>query len=305
VVSFAPMVDETAVQANLILPDRTYLEGWGYNVVSPSFGLPVIGSQQPVVTPVFDSRATADLLLTVARGLPAAAKVMPWNDEVAFLKEAIGALPAGAIQASGDDVVWARFLQHGGWWPAAPTTTPASGTLRPQALAAVAPQYQGDAGQYPFFLHLYLSDLLSDGRGANLPWLQASPDPLTSGSWQTLVEINPETASKIGVQDGDVVKVTSPYMEIEGYIYTYPAIRPDTVAIATGQGHTDYGRYARQRGSNPIQLVGTQVDASGNSLTWSSLRVKITRTGNTARLALFEWKPGVEEGFVNAAFPGQ
>ena len=76
--------------------------------------------------------------------------------------------------------------------------------------------------------------------------------------------------------DGDVVKVTSPYGEIEGYINTYPAMRPDTVAIATGQGHTDYGRYARQRGSNPIQLVGSQVDASGGSLVWSNLRVKIT-----------------------------
>ena len=62
-----------------------------------AFGLPVVSSQQPVVTPVFDARSTADLLLTVARGLPAAAKALPWTDEVAFLKETIGQLPAGAI----------------------------------------------------------------------------------------------------------------------------------------------------------------------------------------------------------------
>ena len=73
VVSFSPLVDETAVQADLILPDRTYLEAWGYEVVSPGFGLPVVGSQQPVVTPVFDARSTGDVLLTVAKGIPPAA----------------------------------------------------------------------------------------------------------------------------------------------------------------------------------------------------------------------------------------
>ena len=306
VVSFAPIVDETAAQADLILPDRTYLESWGYDVLSPAFDLPVVSSQQPVVTPLFDARSAADVLLTVAKGIPAAAAVLPWTDEVAFLKEAISELPAGALTgpAGGSGVVWERYLQHGGWWPAAlaaqaaPEIRPAGETLKLQPLQVAAPQFQGDPGKYPFFLHLYVSSLLSDGRGANLPWLQASPDPLTTGSWQTLVEINPGTAQKIGVVDGEMVKVTSPYGEIEGNIYTYPAMRPDTVAIATGQGHTDYGRFASQHGSNPIQLVGAQP-------AWSTVRVKVTSTGRKAKLAIFEWKMGVEEGFPNQAFPGE
>ena len=299
VASFAPIVDETAAQADLILPDRTYLESWGYDVLSPAFDLPVVSSQQPVVTPLFDARSAADVLLTVAKGIPAAAKALPWTDEVALLKEVIGGLPVGALTGEGG-VVWERYLQHGGWWPAAvaaPETTPAGETLKPQPLQLAAPKFQGDAGKYPFFLHLYVSSLLSDGRGANLPWLQASPDPLTTGSWQTLVEINPATAQKIGVVDGEVVRVASPYGEIEGYIYTYPAMRPDTVAIATGQGHTDYGRYGSQHGSNPIQLVGAQP-------AWSSVRVNVTGTGKKVKLSIFEWKLGVEEGFPNQAFPG-
>jgi anaerobic selenocysteine-containing dehydrogenase len=299
VVSFAPIVDETAAQADLILPDRTYLESWGYDVLSPAFDLPVVSSQQPVVTPRFDARSAADVLLTAAKGIPAAAAVLPWTDEVALLKEVVGGLPAGAVTGE-NGVVWERYLQHGGWWPAAapaPQAAPTGEALKPQPLHLVAPQFQGDAGQYPFFLHLYVSSLLSDGRGANLPWLQASPDPLTTGSWQTLVEINPATAQKIGVVDGEVVKVASPYGEIEGYIYTYPAMRPDTVAIATGQGHIDYGRYASQHGSNPLLLVGAQ-------LAWASVRVNVTSTGRKVKLSIFEWKPGVEEGFPNQAFPG-
>jgi len=299
VVSFAPIVDETAAQADLILPDRTYLESWGYDVLSPAFDLPVVSSQQPVVTPRFDARSAADVLLTVAKGIPAAAKVLSWTDEVAFLKEVIAQFPQGAV--TGDNgVIWERYLQHGGWWPAAAAAPQGPATMQalpPPPLQVAAPQFLGDAGQYPFFLHLYVSSLLSDGRGANLPWLQASPDPLTTVSWQTLVEINPATAQKIGVEDGEVVKVSSPYGEIEGYIYTYPAMRPDTVAIATGQGHIDYGRYASQHGSNPLLLVGAQP-------AWASVRVNVTSTGRKVKLSIFEWKPGVEEGFPNQAFPG-
>ncbi len=107
------------------------------------------------------------------------------------------------------------------------------------------------------------------------------------------------------MSDGDIVRVASPYAEIEGYIYTYPAMRLDTVAIATGQGHTDYGRYARNRGSNPLQLIGMQTDPADGHLLWSNLRVKITRTGGKAALSLFEWKPGVVEGFRDEEIPGQ
>lgn len=304
VISFAPLVDETAVWADLVLPDHTYLESWGYEVVSPDFDRPSVSSQQPVVTPYFDTRSTGDVMLTIAQGIPAAAKALPWMDEVAMLKEIITQLPPGAMGGSGPEVLWARFRQYGGWWP---VSGPVS-TLEfspPSALIQVpAPEFQGAEDEYPYFLHLYLSILLGDGRGANQPWLQGSPDPLTTVSWQTWAEIHPSTAQKLGLQDGDVVKITSPYGEIEALIYIYPAIRPDTVAVPLGQGHTDYGRYARDMGSNPIQLVGEEAESTGNDLLWSSLRVKITPTNKRVALATFENKMGVAEGFINQAFPG-
>jgi anaerobic selenocysteine-containing dehydrogenase len=305
VVSFSPLVDETAVQADLIMPDRTYLEAWGYEVVSPGFGLPVVSSQQPVVTPVFDARSTGDVLLTVAKGIAPAAAALNWANEVEFLREMVTRLPAGAAGGSGADVLWAHFLQYGGWWPATPPAAAPPPAAPSQPIQVAAPQFQGSEQEYPYFLHLYMTPFLSDGRGANLPWLQGSPDPMTTISWQTWVEIHPTTAQKLGVRDGDIVKVTSPNGEIEAQVYTFPAIRPDTVAVPLGQGHTDYGRYARGNGSNPMQLVGAQADASGSGLVWSTLRAKITPTGRHTDLAIFENKLGVTEGFINQGFPGQ
>ncbi len=304
VVSFAPLVDETAVWADLILPERTYLESWGYEVVSPSFGLPVVSSQQPVVQPFTDVRSTGDVLLTVARGIGPAAQALPWSDEVAFLQESIGQLPPGANGGSGPDVLWTRFVQHGGWWPTA-APTQAIPAPAPAPVQAKSSSFQGSDQDYPYFLYLFMPTLLADGRGANLPWLQGSPEPMTTESWQTWVEINPTTADILGLRDGDIIRVTSPYGEVEAPLYTYPAIRPDTVAIPFGQGHTDLGRYARGRGSNPLKLIGTQTEATGKSLAWATVRVKIARTGKRAALAIFENKVGVTQGFINQAFPGQ
>ena len=303
VVSFAPVVDETAAWADLILPDRTYLEGWGYALVSPGFDRPVVSGQQPVVTPVFDSRSTADILLTVARGIPAAAQALPWPHEVAFLQETIGQLGPGAAGGSGTEVLWSRFQQTGGWWPAEPSEPEVPSLPSARAIQVSSPNFRGRQEEYPYHLYLYPSGLLSDGRGASQPWLQGSPDPMTTVSWQTWVELHPELAEELGLHDGDIVRVISPEGEVEAPVCTYPAIRPDTVAIPLGQGHTDYGRYARDRGQNPMQLVGTQADATGSNLAWSTLRVKIQPTGEKVDLALFENKVGVTEGFLNAEFP--
>lgn len=289
IVSFNSLVDETAALADYLLPDRVYLEGWGYEVVRPAFqGLPVVSSQQPVVGPFHDVRPTGDVLLTATKGIPAAAMALPWTDEVAFIKEKISALPRGAQGGEDAEVRWARFLQHGGWWPeTAPESVLPEVALRgPIEVAPVT--FEGDQAEYPFYLHLYLSVLLGDGRGASLPWLQGAPDPLTTVAWQTWVEINPVTAQALGVEDGDIVRVESPHGALEAPVYVFPAIRPDTIAIPVGQGHSDSGRYARERGAHALHLVGAAADEEGTTFTWANVRVKIAKTERKKALARLE-----------------
>jgi anaerobic selenocysteine-containing dehydrogenase len=289
IISFNPLVDETAAVADYLLPDRTYLEGWGYEVAQPAFqGRPAVSGQQPVVGPFHDVRATGDVLLTAARGIPAAAAALPWTDEVAFIKEQITALPKGASGGDDDEVRWARFQQHGGWWPEAAPEGAAPEFAAPGPVEAAPAAFEGEAAQYPYYLHLYPSVLLGDGRGASLPWLQGAPDPLTTVAWQTWVEINPATARTLGVDDGDVVRVESPHGAIEAPVYVFPAIRPDTVAIPLGQGHSDQGRYARERGSHALRLVGATLDETGQNLAWSSLRVRVTKLDRQQALARIE-----------------
>jgi anaerobic selenocysteine-containing dehydrogenase len=59
--------------------------------------------------------------------------------------------------------------------------------------------------------------------------------------WGSWVEINPETAHKLEIHEGDVVAVTSPQGTIELPAFIYPGLRPDVIAIPVGQGHTQFG----------------------------------------------------------------
>ncbi|WP_119072383.1 molybdopterin-dependent oxidoreductase [Aggregatilinea lenta] len=288
VVSFASIVDETALYADLLLPDRVYLEGWGYDVATPGFqGLPIVSGQQPVVTPLYDNVAAADVLLTAAKSVSGAASALPWTDEVAFIKDIVTQLPEAAYPAEGDDVKWAYFLQHGGWWPAEAPESEAPEVSLGGPVELGPAMYEGDPAEYPYFLHLYMSPILGDGSGASQPWLQGTPDPMTTIAWQTWVEINPRTAEELDLDDGDIVRVSSPNGTIEAPIYRYPAIRPDTLAIPIGQGHEALSRYAKDRGANPVQLVSGTPGNDGN-IAWSTVRVKLEKQGENKPLAVFE-----------------
>lgn len=292
VVSFSPFVDETAVQADMILPDHTYLESWGYQVASPGTDRPAVSGQQPVVRPLYDTRSTADVLLALAAEMGGpVAEALPWADEVLFLEDASGALfgsSLSAYSAKSAGRFWSAWREHGGWWSERELRQePEPIGFVGQSLPAAGPSFAGDGSEFQFHLYPYASGGLSDGRGANLPWLQELADPMTTARWATWVELNPETAHNLGVDDNDVVKVISPHGEIEAVVVVFRGIRPDVAAIPVGQGHTDYGRYA-DRGSNPIDLLAPLSDPETGALAWGATRVRIEATGRTYNLARLE-----------------
>jgi anaerobic selenocysteine-containing dehydrogenase len=64
-VSFSPYLDETAMMADLILPDHTYLEKID-DVECPSLQYSFYGMTQPVVAPLYDTRNTGDVIIELA-----------------------------------------------------------------------------------------------------------------------------------------------------------------------------------------------------------------------------------------------
>jgi anaerobic selenocysteine-containing dehydrogenase len=106
--------------------------------------------------------------------------------------------------------------------------------------------------------------------------------------WSSWVEINPATAARLGINEGDIVEVTSPQGALRTAAVLSPGIAPDVVAMPAGQGHTTFTRYASGRGENPVDLLADKTVAQVGSLAWAATRVKIARIGEEdGRLILF------------------
>ncbi len=280
VISFATFPDETAAEADYILPDHHSLESWGYQRVATGSAKPVLSGAQPVVSPFYNTRATADVLIAAARLAGGKfAEALPFEDEVEFLQTKVAALMSeadGSFAAPDEFSFMASFQQLGGWWktveaPAAPAAADALNSN-------ISDEEAEFAGEGEFFLVPFVSPTMAEA-GANKPWLQELPDPTTTVMWNTWIEMNPETAHELGIANDDVVKVISEVGELQAYVYLYPAIRPDTIAIPFGQGHTAYGRYAENRGANPADLIAGHFNEAGD-LAFAGMKVKVEKVSS-------------------------
>ncbi|MBU0480725.1 MAG: molybdopterin-dependent oxidoreductase [Proteobacteria bacterium] len=157
---------------------------------------------------------------------------------------------------------------------------------------AFVPHYEppfryGSMAEYPFTFIDYKSRLNREGRSANSPWYNEFKhvDPGDVGH-QDVLKINPADAKKLGIKDGDALRVTSVAATIDCTARLWEGIRPGTVAKAFGQGHWAYGKVAAKdytkaepRGGNNNTLMpfDTERLSGGNVRNGGFTGVKIER----------------------------
>jgi molybdopterin-containing oxidoreductase family iron-sulfur binding subunit len=115
----------------------------------------------------------------------------------------------------------------------------------------------------------------AEGRGANQPFLQEIFDPHLKERWDSWVEINPETARTMGINDGDLIWVESKTGKLKARVRLFPGTDPKCAHIPYGQGHKAYGRWAKGRGINPNDLLVKEYDYLGGFVSHFSTRVKV------------------------------
>lgn len=307
VVSFSSEADETTILADMILPDHNYLESWGYQSVNPTTDRPILTSQQPVVQALYDTRATSDVILALAQAVGgAAATALPYPNTVEYLKAAVAKLARqdAPFSTANGETIWSGWRQLGGWWPTLEAPAfPNSAPVLPVSLTVAPATYDGNPEQFPLLLYPYPSVTLGNGRGAASSWLQEAPDPMTTASWDTWVEINPETATELGIAMDDVVKISTPYGEMTAIAYVYRAIRPDVIAVPLGQGHFEYGRFAKNHGANVAAVLAPLTTPDGE-LAWGATRAGIELLGRRTKLPRIENNVGVDAANADDVFPG-
>jgi anaerobic selenocysteine-containing dehydrogenase len=137
------------------------------------------------------------------------------------------------------------------------------------------PRSVGEEKEYPFHLVHYKLMTAAEGRGGNQPFLQEIFGPHLKERWDSWVEINPETAKSMQIEDGDLIWVESKIGKLKAKAKLFPGTDPKCVHIPYGQGHKAYGRWAKGRGINPNDLLVREYDYLGGFASHFSTRVKI------------------------------
>jgi anaerobic selenocysteine-containing dehydrogenase len=286
-VHVSPFLSEMALYADLILPSTTFLEEWGYDHSPPGSGFSEVKIKQPVVMPQGIVRSVTDILFQVAKRLGGAMAqsfsnmgdtsegfvrfrtetLIPWSD---FLNKGVG------VGRGYEYHKYARIFQ-----------TPSrkfefsSGNLKALKTNLDAlphykePRFLGEKDKYPLLLLPYQPLMVVENGSQNYPWAQEIFLPMAGVGWETLVELNSETAKSLKLREGQWVWVESPFQKIKAKVKILEGVHPEVVAIPSGQGHTSYGKWQRGIGVNPNDILGVDYDTLSGQAVFFNTRVKV------------------------------
>lgn len=138
------------------------------------------------------------------------------------------------------------------------------------------PIFIGEEGEFPLILISYKNHLSQEGRSPNTPWSQEIYlSPLFGEGWKNLIEVNPETARKYGLADGDAAWIESPVGKIKAVIKAFEGVHPEVAAMCYGQGHWAYGKWSKDAGANPNEITGVMYEHVSGMAAFFNTRVKI------------------------------
>ena len=288
VVGMGTFMNETLALADLVLPAAHPFEEWGAYVPEPLRGELVLGLQQPVIVPLTQARSFGDTLIALSSELFGENSVLFDSQQSAtkgMVLAALGLTPGDTTAEAG----WIDILRRGGvWGPDLGQVGEFASVPGWDAGRLRVPTFAGEAGTFTFNLIPFQTvGIGPDPNTGAQPWLQATPDPLTTMTWQTWVEMNPDQARQLGIQRGDVLRIETIAGSAEVPVYTAPTIGPGLIAVPDGQGRNFSGRWNEGRGANVRSLLPGLTSAAGG-IAFAAARARVSRLNRTARMPTFE-----------------
>lgn len=288
VVSCADRLDETAKLSDYLCPDHAAFENWGD--AEPQAGL--FSLVQPTLSPLYKTRAFEESLIAWAgdldhgwwvetAGMPSKDTTTPgtWHDYLVANWEKNVA--RGIANFS---TFWEETLKKGVY------DTRDNDRVHAERVGSVRsfnsrsleklPQSVGAVGS-DLNLTLYPSVSLYDGRGANNTWLQELPDPISKITWGNYLAVAPKTATRLGFQESDVVRVSAGNMQVDLPVHIQPMLHEKTVMAAIGYGREAAGLVGNGVGRQALILQNKGIDLPE----WSGQVVTLAKTGVIDKVA--------------------
>ncbi len=233
-------ITETAMFADVVLPDTSYLECWGITE-RPVFGKdPYISLSQPVSDPPGEAIPFEDVFIQIANRVGISTD---FKDSREFINRKIGMLLRNEKAKS--ELYENGFLYLANRENLLRVSTVSkkieihSEKMKEFGLEPF-PSFKSPSEKKPgwFYLITYKINTHSHSRTQNCKWLSEifHTNPLL---------INPLTAEKLGIKEGDTVKLKTELGSVSVKVQFTEGIHPDALAIAMHAGHWAYGRVAR------------------------------------------------------------
>jgi len=253
-------VDETARACRWFAPLAHFLESWGDGRAADG----TLSLQQPLTAPRVEGHTTSEILSALL-GEPA---VTSHDLLVSYWRHA--RTDAGASWES-----WlTRGIVPGSAFPSVAPTSAVRDDAIADALARLA------APTATLELTVRPDLRLRDGACANNAWLMEMPDPVTRQAWGNAALLSRATAARLGVTDGDVVRIEVAGRSVRAPVLVVPGHADETVALTLGYGRSGEGeRTARGVGANANAL-------RTSAAPWFVDGVRVSKTGEREDLAL-------------------
>ena len=307
IVSFSPYRDETALMADLVLPDHTYLEKIDEVVQPRGLQYQLYGLSHPVLKPVYRTKNSGDVLLEAARlmGVPYQ-EALPWRnyeDLIDFRAEGLFGVAGAMMDFDGDTPPWkwnqsskgdqasspaemVKRLRKGGFWyrpvkAASPFFRTRSGRLEFSGTVLGRALKEREAaetgGDFPLVMIPMELINLANGWAPHPPHLNKTLLDTQLFKNESVVEINPETAAKLRLKEGDSAVLRSRAGEAAVRVTVFEGAMPGVVYVPSGLGHTAYDEFLRGKGTNPNELIVAGTDPLSRLPVWWNTPVKLQK----------------------------
>ena len=243
--------DETARRCRWHLPRAHYMEAWG----DARSWDGAAGIAQPLIQPLFDGRSPIELLALLT------------GDEKRDGEQIVRRSWQRWLPASDFEAAWRRVVHDG----IAPETRLAPVSVEASPVSAPASDGNGE-----HFDLLFMPDPgVFDGRFANLGWLQETPNPMTTVTWDNPALLAKRDADALGVSTGEMVTIEHGGRSLDIPVYIMPGQAPGTIGLTVGYGRgeeagriaagTGFDTYRLRTGDAPWAATGARLRKAGGS----------------------------------------
>src|ERR1035437_13074 len=249
--------DETSQVCQWEVPEAHFLETWGDARAFDG----TVTIQQPLIQPLYGGRSAMQLLHSFTEQpekSPYDVVKSYWNGQ----------------HSAADFEAWWRRAVHDGVVPgtALPVKTL---TVRGEALTARAGARKLGGKLEVIFRP---DPTIYDGRFANNGWLQELPQPITKLTWDNAAFLSPATAHRLGVQKGDLLKLTYEGRSLNAPVFIQPGHVNGAATLHLGYGRTHAGRAGTGMGFNPYGLRTAKA-------LWQDVGMDAVKAGGTYEFA--------------------